>query len=410
MNAIDAQLEQYAKLTLEVGLGFQAGQRLLISADVEAAPFVRQVADLAYRMGAKYVNVLWADDHIRRSRFLHASKESLSEIHEWLAQARNESAAADDAVLGVFSQDPQLLEGIDGDLILLEENALESRTELFWERLGSNKFNWTVVPYPTQAWADRVFPGAPNALEKFAGAMAQAILLDQPDPAAAWRAHCETLRKRREHLNAKCYSALRYRAPGTDLEIGLADDHIWAGGETVAPNGSVYVADIPTFEVFTAPHRDRVNGTVRGTKPRSFMGTLCEDWSLEFKDGRIVNANARVGLEALQKYLEMDEGTHYLGEVALVASGSPVDQTGVVFRMALLDENAASHIAIGFAYRGTIEGGGEMSNEEFMAKGGNLSNGHSDVMIGSSEMAVDGVFADGSSEPLMRNGQFVFEQ
>ncbi len=410
MNAIDANLEQYAKLTLEVGVGLQAGQRLLISADVDAAPFVRVVADLAYRMGARYVNVLWADDQIRRSRFLHALPESLSEIHEWLAQARNESAAADDAVLGVFSQDPQLLEGIDGDLILIEENALESRTELFWERLGSNKFNWTVVPYPTQAWADRVFPGDPQALEKFAGAMAHAVLLDQPDPAAAWRAHCETLRQRCEHLNAKRYAALRYRAPGTDLELGLADGHVWRGGDTVAPNGAVYVLDIPTFEVFTAPHRERVNGTVRGTKPRSFMGTLCEDWSLEFKNGRVVNAQARVGLEALQKYLEMDEGIRYLGEVALVAAGSPVDETDVIFRMALLDENAASHIALGFAYRGTIEGGGEMSNEEFTAKGGNRSNGHADVMIGSSEMDVDGVFADGSSEPLMRNGQFVFEQ
>jgi aminopeptidase len=410
MNVFETRLEQYAKLSLEVGVGLQAGQRLLISAEVDAAPFVRQLADLAYRMGARYVNVLWTDDHIRRSRFLHASKESLSEIHEWLAQARNESAAADDAVIGVFSQDLQLLEDIDGDLVLIEENALESRTGLFWERLGSNKFNWTVVPYPSQAWADRVFPGDPNALKKFSKAMLQAVLMDQPDPAAAWRAHCETLHKRCEYLNTKRYSALRYRAPGTDLELGLAEDHVWVGGETVAPNGSVYVADIPTFEVFTAPHRDRINGTVRGTKPRIFMGTLCEDWSLEFKDGRIINANARVGLEALQKYLEMDEGTHYLGEVALVASGSPVDETGVVFRMALLDENAASHIAIGFAYRGTIQNGGKMSNEEFMAKGGNLSSGHADVMIGSDQMDVDGVFADGTSEPLMRKGQFVFEK
>jgi aminopeptidase len=410
MNVFETQLEQYARLSLEVGVGLQPGQRLLIIAEVDVAPFVRQAADLAYRMGAKYVNVLWTDAHVRRSRFLHASKESLGEIHEWLAQARNESAAADDAVLAVFSEDLQLLEDIDGDLVLIEENALESRTGLFWDRLGSNKFNWTVVPFPTQAWADRVFPGDPNALERFSKAMAHTVLIDQPDPAAAWRAHCETLRKRREYLNAKRYHALRYRAPGTDLELGLADDHVWVGGETIAPNGAVYVTDIPTFEVFTAPHRDRINGTARGTKPRNFMGTLCEDWSLEFKDGRIINANARVGLEALLKYLEMDEGTHYLGEVALVSSGSPVDETGVVFRMALLDENAASHIAIGHAYRGTIQNGGEMSGEEFMAKGGNLSNGHADVMIGSSEMDVDGVFADGSSEPLMRKGQFVFEQ
>jgi aminopeptidase len=410
MNHFDALLKAYAKLTLEVGVGLQPGQRMLLSADVGAAAFVRELVDQAYQMGAKYVSVYWQDEQVRRSRLLHASKESLSEIHEWQAQVMNEAAAADDAVLAIFSQDPQLLEGIDGDLVLIEENALESRTGLFWERLGSNKFNWTVVPYPTQAWADRIFPGDPNALEKFSKAMAHAVLIDQPDPSAAWRAHCETLRKRREYLNAKRYSALRYRAPGTDLELGLADDHVWRGGDTIAPNGAVYVADIPTFEVFTAPHRDRVNGTVRGTKPRSFMGTLCEDWSLEFKDGRVVGAQARVGLEALQKYLEMDEGTHYLGEVALVASGSPVDETGVVFRMALLDENAASHIAIGFAYRGTIQNGGEMSGEEFMAKGGNLSNGHSDVMIGSDQMDVDGVFADGSSEPLMRKGQFVFEQ
>jgi aminopeptidase len=410
MNHFDHLLSKYAHLILEVGLGFQTGQRLLIRADLNAAPLVREVVDQAYRMGAKYVCVFWEDEIVRHSRFKHALPESLSEIYEWQAQAYNEAASNDDAVLAIFSQDLQLLEDIDGELVLIEENALESRTGLFWQRLGSNKFNWTAVPYPTQAWANRIFPNDPNALEKFSKAMARAILLDQADPVAAWRAHAETLHKRREHLNAKRYAALRYRAPGTDLELGLADDHVWAGGANTAPNGSVYVADIPTFEVFTAPHRERINGTVRGTKPRIFMGTLCEDWSLEFKDGRIIKAHARVGQEALLKYLEMDEGTRYLGEVALVASGSPVEHSGVIYRMALLDENAASHIAIGFAYRGTIEGGGEMSSEEFMAKGGNLSNGHADVMIGSHEMDVDGVFADGSSEPLMRKGQFVFEQ
>jgi aminopeptidase len=409
MQAFKDQLYKYATLALEVGLGFLPGQRLVISADVESAEFVRIASEVAYRMGAKYVSVFWDDEQVRRSRLLYSSRENLSEIHEWRAQAMLEVSEAGDAVLAVFSQDPQIFEDIDSQLVQLERQALDARTGLFWQRLGSNKFNWSAILLPSQAWANRIFPNDPQAFEKFWKATAQVVMLDTPDPVAAWRKNCQELQNRQDYLNNKRFKALRYRAPGTKLEIGLATDHNWQGGAKQNANGSLYVANIPTYEVFTAPHREQVNGTVRGTKPRIILGTLVEDWSLTFENGKVVDATARVGLSALEHYLNL-EGTRYLGEVALVPSGTPVDQTNLIFLNALVDENAASHIALGSAYRYTMIGGEDMSDEEFMAKGGNISHEHNDIMIGSSEMDIDGVLANGNVEPLMRAGQFVFEQ
>ena len=405
----ESMLEKYARLSLEVGVGLQPGQRLLIAGQVDAAPFVRCATEIAYKMGARYVSVYWEDDSVRLSRFKHAPKNSFAELHQWHADAVNEPSEAGDALLAIFSSDPGLLEGFDPGLIATESGALNSARGPFWHRLGSNIFNWTVVPVATQSWANRIFPNDPNALEKLERAIHHSVYLDTPDPIAAWAKNREALRTRREFLNAKRYHSLRYTAPGTKLEIGLADGHVWVGGETIAPNGKPYVSDLPTFEVFTAPHRARVNGFVRGTKPINSDAGLIEGWNLEFKDGCIIKASAEKGQAALESFLEMTDGVRFLGEVALVAAGSPVEETGVVFRRALMDENAASHIAVGSAYRGTIAGGETMSDEEFAAKGGNISDEHRDIMSGSSAMDVDGVFADGSSEALMRAGQFVFE-
>lgn len=404
------RLAKYARLALESGVGLQPGQRLLISSQINAAPLVRSISDLAYRMGSRYVSVFWEDETIRRSRFDHAPRDSFSELHEWQAQAANESAEAGDALLGVFSMDPGLLAGIDPELIQIETRTLESKRERFWELLGSNTFNWSVIPMATPAWAAHVFVNDTNAVEKLQAAIDHALMIDHADPGRAWAENVNRLKARSQFLNVKRYASLRYSGLGTKLEVGLADDHHWDGGGNQLKNGTTYIANLPTFEIFTAPHRLRVNGTVRGTKPINANGELVEGWSLEFKDGRVVNAHAARGLAGLEGILDTDENSRFLGEVALVPSGSPVDQTGLVFRNTLMDENAASHIAVGFAYRTSIRGGGDMSGEEFTAKGGNRSMEHRDVMIGSSDVEIDGVFADGSSEPLMRNGQFAFEE
>jgi aminopeptidase len=410
MNDIDAHLERYARLTLEVAVGLRAGQRLMIYAETNALEFVRVVGAMAYRMGARYVYVLWQDDVIHRARLQHAPKDSLTEMYEFEANSVNEMAEARDALLAITSGGPAPFEGIDPELIQIESDAIEERRERFWQLLGSQAFNLTLVPFATPEWANRLFPNDSKALEKLRKAMNHAVMLDTPDPSAAWHQTCEILHARCRSLNAKRYSGLRYSGPGTNLEIGLADDHNWSGGASQLENGIRFVADLPTFEVYTAAHRDRVNGVVRGTKPIDVSGGSVEGWSLEFRDGRVVGAHAARGLEFLEAILNADESARYLGEVALVPSDSPVEESGVIFRSTLLDENAASHIALGRTYRRTIKDGEDMEAKAFFAKGGNLSRVHKDVMIGSDEIDVDGVFADGSSEPLMRKGQFVFER
>jgi aminopeptidase len=235
---------------------------------------------------------------------------------------------------------------------------------------------------------------------------------DQPDPVGAWKAHLALLKTRRELLTGKQYRALHFRGGQTDLTVGLADNHIWGGGSALTQadpgaGGIEFTANIPTEEVWTAPHRERVNGVVVSTKPLSYNGTLIDGIRIEFKDGRIVAASAKQGESTLHQMIETDEGSHRLGEVALVPNSSPISRSGLFFYNTLYDENAASHIAIGAAYRFNVQGGVDMDSEHFLATGGNESLTHVDWMIGSAEIDVDGLHQDGSREPVMRAGEFV---
>ena len=231
--------------------------------------------------------------------------------------------------------------------------------------------------------------------------------LDRPDPIAAWETHLAGLAARTDHLNAKRYTALRYSGPGTALTIGLPDGHVWVGGRSTSAAGVRFAPNLPTEEVFTMPHKDRVDGTVRSTKPLSYGGTLIEGFSLTFAEGRVVDVTAEKGEDVLRRLVKMDGGAARLGEVALVPHNSPVAQTGVLFYNTLFDENAASHVALGAAYKFTLRGGELMDDEEFERVGGNRSATHVDFMIGSPELDVDGVLAAGGSEPVMRRGDWV---
>jgi aminopeptidase len=269
--------------------------------------------------------------------------------------------------------------------------------------------NWTIVSAATPAWARSVFPDDPEevALAKLWQAIFSASRVDTPDPIAAWESHNANLQTRTRMLNDKNYAALHFRGPGTDLRVGLADGHEWNGGSTAAKNGIVCNANIPTEEVFTTPHKDRVDGTVTSTKPLSYNGTLIQDIQVKFEGGRIVESKARTGEAVLNKVLDTDEGARRLGEVALVPYSSPISQSGLLFFNTLFDENASSHIALGQAYSKCIRNGGSMSEEELASHGSNKSLIHIDWMIGSDRIDVDGITQDGRSEPLMRGGEWV---
>jgi aminopeptidase len=279
------------------------------------------------------------------------------------------------------------------------------------ELITRHEINWTIVACATPEWAKLVFPDDPEniAVARLWEAIFVASRIAVDDPVAEWQQHGARLKQRVDMLNTKRFSALHFKSAdgSTDLTVGLADDHLWAGGGTTAGNGIYCQPNIPTEECFTTPHKDRVNGKVRASKPLSHQGTLIENIQVRFENGKIVEAKATAGEDALNRLISADDGARRLGEVALVPHSSPIARSGLLFWNTLFDENAASHIALGQAYSTCIIGGEKMDTEQLSALGANTSLIHVDWMIGSGEMDVDGVAADGTSEPLMRRGEWV---
>jgi len=415
---LDDTLRKYADLTIRVGLNLQPGQRLAIigplangGVSLDAAPLVRCVTEAAYRAGASYVEAIWGDEALQLVRFSHAPRDSFEATSRWLGPALLEHARAGDAVLLIFANDPDLLGGCDPGDISKVQLATARACRPFRDVIAKNATNWTVIAAASHAWAGKVFPGsAPDvALARLWDAIASLCRLDRPDPSAAWRSHLAELDAQKERLNERRYSALVYTGPGTDLTIGLPNRHLWVSGQSISGNDILFTANLPTEEVFTMPHRDRVDGVVSATKALSYGGSLIEDLRLRFSGGHIVEASASAGEQVLRALLATDEGAARLGEIALVPHGSPISKSGLLFYSTLFDENAASHLAVGSAYRFTLSGGEEMSDEDFEGAGGNRSATHVDFMIGSADLDIDGVLADGTAEPLMRGGDWTKE-
>lgn len=411
-NNLESVHEKYARLICEVGLNLQPEQRLFIWANqLELAPLVRQIVKRAYQHGSRMVSVLWNDEQLVKTRFDHAPRDSFDEYPAWKTDARLKSVEQGDAFLWIGGDDPDQLKGYDSELISKAANAYAIRVKPALDKIGTNAVQWLVVCPPTKAWAKAVFPdlSVETAELRLWNAVIKACRLDDEDPERSWKENLDELANRGAYLTAKGYDALRFRAPGTDLLVGLPQGHIWIGGWDLTPSGVRFCANIPTEEVFTLPHRERVDGTVRATRPLSIRGNLIEDFQLTFKQGRVVNFAAGKGEEVLKGLLETGPNASYLGEVALVPHRSPISRQETVFLNTLYDENASNHLALGDAYRVSLEGGSEMSKDEFMAAGGNESLVHVDFMFGSGEMDVDGVMADGSSEPVMRAGEWAFK-
>jgi len=412
----DRMLRTYAELTVKIGLNLQPRQRLLIIGPVanggcslEAAPLVRQITAAAYDAGARLVETLWGDEALLGARLQHAPHDSFGEFSAWLPQALVQHVEAGHAVLSIYANDPDQLKGYQADHVAAVQQATARAVRPFREHISRNQTNWGVVAAAAAAWAARVYPDLPAAGQMTAlwSAIERLCRLDRPDPIAAWETHLAELAARTDHLNAKQYSALRYSGPGTSLTIGLPPGHVWVGGRSSSASGIRFAPNLPTEEVFTMPHKDRVDGTVWSTKPLSYGGTLIEGFSLTFAEGRVVDVKAEKNEDVLRRLVKMDGGAARLGELALVPHNSPVAQTGVLFYNTLFDENAASHVALGAAYKFTLRGGETMTDEEFERAGGNRSATHVDFMIGSPELDVDGVLETGGTEPVMRRGDWV---
>jgi aminopeptidase len=412
---LDHTLQVYAELAVRVALNLQRGQRLLIigplmsgGVSLEAAPLVRHVAASAYRAGAELVEAIWGDEPLQLARFRHARRDTFNTFSTWLPKALAEHADAGHATLSVYANDPDLLQDQPTDLAgTLQQTASRSLMP-FRELISRNHTNWAVIAAASAAWGAKVFPELPpdRQLPQLWDTIGRLCRLDRADPVAAWQEHLAALAARSDHLNQRNYSALSFTGPGTDLTVGLPAGHIWVSGASTSQNGIAFVPNLPTEEVFTIADCHRVTGVVRSTKPLNYAGTLIEDFSVRFDEGRVVSLAAVRGESVLRQLVETDAAAGRLGEVALVPQNSPIAQAGRLFYNTLFDENAASHVALGTAYTFTLTGADAMSTEEFEKAGGNRSAVHVDFMIGSADLDVDGVLGDGTREPLMRRGDW----
>ncbi len=404
-------LKKYAELLIKTGVNIQKNQTLIITSPLECADFARVIAETAYQSGAREVVMNWKDELSSKIKFLHAPDEIFDEFPEWQKEFYLSYAKKGAAFVSIAASDPELLKEVDPDRVVRVQKASNTALEEYRERIMSNRNAWSIISIPTKAWAKKVFPQAAEeeAVEKLWAAILKAVRVDTADPVAAWRQHSEDLKKSMQYLNAHKFKKLHYKnSAGTDVTVELPDGHIWLGGPEHTAEGIEFVANMPTEEVFTMPKKTGVNGTVVSAKPLNYNGTLIDKFSLTFKDGRIVDCKAEEGYEVLKKLVETDEGSHYLGEVALVPFDSPISNSNILFYNTLFDENASCHFAIGKAYPITIENGTTMSKDQLAQAGVNDSIVHVDFMIGTADLEITGTTADGKTIQVFKDGNFVF--
>ena len=402
-----AKLDKLAEVIVRVGLNLQPGQDLLMTADTESLPLARRVTAAAYRAGAGIVTPLLADEEMIRARFEFGSDAAFDAAAGWLYKGMSKAFSKNVARLAIKGENPMMLADQDPAKVARANKAASIAAKPAMEPITTFSINWSLAAYPGTGWARQVFPDLPvdEAVAKLAEAIFEASRINTDDPVAAWEAHNAALRARREWLNDMRFDALHYTGPGTDFTLGLADGHEWKGGSSEAKNGITCNPNIPTEEVFTTPHARRAEGTLRATKPLAHNGSLIEDIEVRFEGGQIVEAKASRGEDVFTKLIDTDKGARRLGEVALVPHSSPISQSGILFYNTLFDENAASHVALGQCYSDCFVDP-DQGDEALEAAGGNASLIHVDWMIGSDEIDIDGLAADGTRTPVMRKGEW----
>ena len=400
-------LRKYARFAVRVGCNVQPGQALIITAPIAAADFARLAAAEGYAAGAREVVVHYSDEQLGRLRMQYAADSALENAAPWIQNSYLDyiKAPGGACLLNISGSDPEIYKGLDAARIDRAARARAAAMAEYYEYVMNSRVQWCVVAVPTEGWAQKVFPGDENAMEKLWDAILAACHIGEGDPVEDWAQPLRDFHSRTARLNALQLDRLHITSGnGTDLTIGLPKHHVWAGGSEKTPGGVEFLANIPTEEVFTAPDRLRVEGTVYGTKPYVFHGSLIEDFCVTFHEGRVAEYRAAKGEELLKMLLEADEGAARIGEIALVPAASPINRSGILFYNTLFDENAACHIAFGEAYPTCVEGGGSMDAEQKKGAGLNVSDIHEDVMIGAEDTDIDGITADGQVVPVFRRG------
>lgn len=404
-------LRKYAELIVKIGVNIQKDQELYLNSPIEAASLTREVVKVAYEAGAKAVHVNYNDSEVTKAKYQWANVETLEYVPNWLVEYYHEIVNSGGAVLSIISPDPLVFEGVDQIKIMKASAAINKKIQFYREHTMASKTQWSIAAYPNPVWAKKVFPNL--TIEEAESKLLEAILkasrvTENNDPVTEWKNHMEKLDEHSKALNDYAFKSLKFHnSKGTNLEVGLVENHIWAGGKELSSKNIWFAPNIPTEEVFTMPSCQNVNGTVVSTMPLNYNGQLIEDFSLTFVNGRVEKYQAQKGQEILKSLLEMDEGSRHLGEVALISYDSPISNMGILFYNTLFDENASCHLALGNAYPMNLVNGTTMTNEELVKAGANKSIQHVDFMFGSSDMEIDGIQKNGKVIPIFRKGNFV---
>lgn len=411
-----SNLRKYADLAVKVGLNLQPGQKLILQhlrnwgVPIQTAYFIRELVSSAYRAGSPLVDVQWRDDDMVFSRLKHAPQDSFGEFPGYLAEGVIDVIESGGAMFTISAIDPDLLVGQDPKVLDQMQRAFLDAWKPISEHIGKNSMNWTLLGIPVEGWARKIFPDLSDqeGIPALWDAIFKICRIYEDDPIGAWATHLEDLQKRGDHLNQKAYGGLHFKAPGTDLKLTLPEGHIWRSAGFETQSGIPFTANIPTEEVFTLPDRRFTEGTVSSTRPLVYSGNVIDNFSLTFKEGKVVGFSAEQGENILERMITTDEGAGMLGEVALVPNSSPISQSGLLFYNTLYDENASCHMALGNAYRFSLKGGEAMTKEDFEAHGGNISLIHSDFMMGSGDLDIDGILSNGKVEAIFRSGEWAF--
>ncbi|MFA5576380.1 MAG: aminopeptidase [Tissierellaceae bacterium] len=411
MNNFKEKLNDYARLSVKVGINLQKGQPLVINSPIEGLEFVRLIAKNAYEVGASEVHVNWNDEVLTKLKFENSPMEIFENFPKWYVDGLEDYAKKGAGFISISAQDPELLKDIDPKKIATN-NKSSSLALKEWRNYTMNDINpWCVISIPTKSWARRVFPdlGEDEAVNKLWDAIFDATRMNSQDPVAAWQGHMASLKEKVNFLNQKQFKKLHYTSSnGTDLSVELPEGHIWAGGGAVDSKGINFAPNMPTEEVFTMPYKYGVDGVVYSTKPLNYGGNLIDEFKIVFKDGKVEDFDAKLGKETLRDLLDIDEGAKYLGEIALVPFDSPISNSNIVFLNTLFDENASCHFAFGKAYPTNIRGGENMSDEELEAHGVNNSLTHVDFMVGSSDLSIVGEDKSGEKFQIFKDGNWGF--
>ena len=402
------KLKKYAELIVKVGVNVQKGQPVVLYISVTQQELAHLIVEEAYGAGASEVMIEWKDTFSEREFLKHASEERLENVPEYIVKKGNYIAGKKAARISVMSADPGAYSGIDQKRIAKNQAAMGKALRQVRKATQNNDLSWTVVSAADQAWAEKVFSEKKGqaAIDALWEEIFKTTRIDKADPVKAWHEHDQKLHEKSDWLNEQQFSALHYVSPVTDITIGLPENHVWEGAGSFTPEGTEFMANMPTEEVFTAPDCRRIDGYVTSTKPLSYAGNILEDMRFTFKNGKVVEATAKKGQEVLEHLLETDAGAKSLGEVSLVPDPSPISQSGIIFFNTLFDENASDHLALGASYPFNVAGGTKMSDEELLDHGMNVSQTHVDFMVGSADMDIDGIKKDGTIVPVFRNGDW----